>query len=96
MIRQLNHVRDRVIREVDRMLLSTHSFVSFLPETEVDVLTALQGDARALLLAEITGVMLAKFGECGTESRFSRKNRALRKGMPRGARKQQQPAMEPT
>lgn len=88
MIRQLNHVRDRVIREVDLMLKSTHAFVSFLPETEVDVLSALQGDARATLLAEIAGVMLAKFGQSPSESRFSRKNRALRKGMPRGARKQ--------
>lgn len=88
MIRQLNHVRDRVIREVDRMLASTHSFVSFLPETEVDVLNALQGVERDSLLADISGLMLAKFGEGGTESRFSRKNRALRKGLPRGAKKQ--------
>lgn len=88
MIRQLNHVRDRVIREVDRMLSSTHSFVSFLPETEVDVLSALQGPSREALLADIAGLMLKQFGQEGTESRFSRKNRALRKGMPRGARKQ--------
>jgi hypothetical protein len=95
MIRQLNLVRDRVIREVDRMLASTHSFVSFLPETEVEVLTALQGISRDALAADIRELMLKRFGQEAGGSRFSRKNRALRKGLPRGARKQQ-PALEPT
>lgn len=88
MIRQVNHVRDRVIREVGEMLSRVHLWVGLLPDTEVDVLTALQGDSRENLKGEIAGMMLAKFGQEASESRFSRKNRALRKGMPRGARKQ--------
>jgi hypothetical protein len=88
MIRQVNQVRDRVIREVGEMLGRVHLWVGLLPETEVDVLNGLQGDSRETLQAEISNLLLKRFGQEPSESRFSRANRALRKGMPRGARKQ--------
>lgn len=86
MIKQPGHVRPRIVIEIDRMLACCHSFISFLPETETDVLLALQSPMREEMAKDIVLLMLGCFGhEEQSDSRFSQTNRALAK-KPKGLR----------
>jgi hypothetical protein len=88
MIKNPAQVRDRVLSDVVYMLTHVRSMLSFLPETEIDALTALQSPQRQHLEVEITNLMMGKFGHDAKpkEARFCKTRRALAKKTPKGPR----------
>lgn len=62
MIRNPNIVRDRVLADVVHMFKHLYSMLTFLPETEVDVLLCLEHPQVHDLAIEVTNMLMARFG----------------------------------
>jgi len=95
MIRQPTVVRDRVLADVLHMFRHLYTMLTLLPETEVDVLLALEQPHVNDLAVEITNTLMAKFGSPLTrpghqskpkEPRFDKTRRRLAKKTPKGPR----------
>lgn len=87
MIKQPGMVRDRILSDVNYMLKALYSRLTLLPETENDVLNALEHQKALDIGVEITNLLMGKFGHPpAAETRFDKTRRASNKKQLKGPR----------
>jgi len=95
MIRQPTVVRDRILSDVMYMLKHLYTMLTLLPETEVDVLLALEQPHVNDLAVQLTNMLMDKFGYIPQpngrtaqvkDPRFDKTRRRLAKKTPKGPR----------
>lgn len=88
MIKNPNIVRDRVLADVVYMFKHLYSMLTFLPETEIDVLLQLEHPQVHDLAIEVTNILMAKFGHDTNpkEARYDKTRRRLAKKTLKGPR----------
>lgn len=98
MIKQPGPVRALVLADVDKMLRHLHSMLTLFDPTEHDALLALESPQLLDLIAELTGLLLTRFGHAAPqvkEPRFDKNYRAAAKLIPKPPRGEPRPKRRP-